>query len=59
MMIIEHVPPTALNRWRHNRRIRRMGEDVIPRDKSWQVYLTFAALMAAFAVMFVRWWLAI
>ena len=35
MYIIEYQPPTALNRWRHRRRIRNMAERVIPRSYEW------------------------
>lgn len=41
------------------RQLRRMAADVIPKDKSWQVYLTFAGIVTAFAVMFIRWWLCV
>lgn len=56
MIIYVHTRPTLRDHLERKRRIRKMGEDVIPRDKSWQVYLTFAAVVLAFAVMFVRWW---
>lgn len=32
---------------------------VLPEDKSWQVFLLFAAVVGAFAVLFVRWWLCV
>lgn len=54
MKLIEIVPAHSMA---HRMEIRRMGADVIPRDKSWQVILLFVALWGSIAVMFVRWWL--
>ncbi len=56
MTIYVHTRPTLRDHLERKRRIRKMGEDVIPRDKSWQVYLAFAAVALAFVVLFVRWW---
>ena len=33
MYLIEYQPPTALNRWRHKRRLRKMAEEVLPRSR--------------------------
>lgn len=53
MNLIEIVPAHSLE---HKLEIRRMGAEVIPRDKSWQVILLVAALVLFDAVLFVRWW---
>ena len=45
--------------WQEKRRRRYEMRYVCPQDKSWQVYLMFGALVTAFCVMFVRWWLCV
>jgi len=50
---------TRHNSIRHRLEIRRMGSDVIPRDKSWQVIVPFVVSVGAFCVEFVRWWLCV
>lgn len=57
MIIIEHQHPTIRNRMAHRRMIRGMASNVLPRDRSWQVLLLFAACMIGLAVLSVRWWL--
>lgn len=47
------------NRLAHRRKIRRMGADVIPRDRSWEVLLPLSLAWIAIVVMFVRWWLCV
>ena len=54
MKLIEIVSPHTLA---HRMEIRRMGEDVIPRDRSWQVLLLFSACMIGMAVLTARWWM--
>lgn len=54
MNLIEIVPANSMA---HRAEIRRMGADVIPKDKSWQVIALFAALWITIAILFVRWWL--
>lgn len=56
MNLIEIVPAHSLA---HKMEIRRMGADVIPRDKSWQVILLAVGLTLLNAVLFVRWWLCV
>ena len=56
MYIIEYQPPTAVNRWRHRRRIRRMAERVIPRSYEWVMLVVAALIWAVLAVLFVGWW---
>lgn len=56
MYIIEYQPPTALNRWRHRRRIRNMAERVIPRSYEWVMLVVAALIWAVLAVLFVGWW---
>ena len=56
MYLIEYQPPTALNRWRHRRRIRNMAERVIPRSYEWVMLVVAALIWAALAVLFVGWW---
>lgn len=53
MNLVEIVPAHSME---HRREIRRMGAGVIPKDRSWEVILLFAALMIANVVLFVRWW---
>lgn len=47
------------NHFQHKRMIKRMAADVMPVDKSWQVILTFAAVIFINAALFVRWWLCV
>lgn len=54
--LIEIVPAHSLT---HKMEIRRMGADVIPRDKSWQVILLAAGIVLVNAFLFVRWWLCV
>lgn len=54
MNLIEIVPAHSMA---HRAEIRRMGADVIPRDKSWQVLAVFLAIWIPTVVLFVRWWL--
>lgn len=56
MYIIEYQPPTAVNRWRHRRRIRNMAERVIPRSYEWVMLAAAVLVWAVFAVLFVGWW---
>ncbi len=56
MYLIEYQPPTALNRWRHRRRIRNMAERVIPRSYEWVMLVVAALIWAVLAVLFVGWW---
>ncbi|MDY2656415.1 MAG: hypothetical protein SOV75_05300 [Candidatus Limiplasma sp.] len=56
MYIIEYQPPTAVNRWRHRRRIRNMAERVIPRSYEWVMLVVAALIWAVLAVLFVGWW---
>lgn len=56
MNLIEIVPAHSRA---YRREIRRMGADVIPRDKSWQVILLVTALVLFDAVLFVRWWMCV
>ena len=53
MNLIEIVPAHSLE---HKLEIRRMGEEVIPRDKSWQVVLVAIGAIVLDAVALVRWW---
>lgn len=53
MNLIEIIPGHSAE---HKRRIRQMGADVIPRDKSWQVLIPLCAAWIAIVVLFVRWW---
>lgn len=57
MYLIEYQPPTAMNRWRHRRRIRRMAERVIPRSYEWPILAAAVAVCAVFAALFVGWWI--
>ena len=52
MYIIEYQPPTAVNRWRHRRKIRKMGKDVTR-----YVAVPLVGLFLAVAV-FVLFWTA-
>ncbi len=56
MYLIEYQPLTALNRWRHRRRIRHMAERVIPRSYEWVMLVVAALIWAVLAVLFVGWW---
>ena len=56
MYIIEYQPPTAVNRWRHRRRIRNMAERVRPRSYEWVMLVVAALIWAVLAVLFVGWW---
>ena len=56
MYLIEYQPPTALNRWRHRRRIRNMAERVIPRSYEWVMLVVAALIWAVLVVLFVGWW---
>ena len=56
MYLIEYQPPTALNRWRHKRRLRKMAERVIPRSYEWVMLVVAALIWAVLAVLFVGWW---
>lgn len=56
MYLIEYHPPTALNRWRHRRRIRNMAERVIPRSYEWVMLAAAVLVWAVFAALFVGWW---
>ena len=56
MYLIEYQPPTAVNRWRHRRRIRNMAERVIPRSYEWVMLVVAALIWAVLAVLFVGWW---
>lgn len=56
MYLIEIVPAHSRE---HKREIRRMGADVIPRDKSWQVILMVTGITIVNALLFVRWWLGV
>lgn len=56
MYLIEYQPPTAVNRWRHRRRIRRMAERVIPQSYEWVMLVVAALIWAVLAVLFVGWW---
>ena len=56
MYLIEYQPPTALNRWRHRRRIRNMAERVRPRGYEWVMLVVGALIWAVLAVLFVGWW---
>lgn len=56
MYLIEYQPPTAVNRWRHRRRIRRMAERVIPRSYELITLVVAIAVWAVFAALFVGWW---
>ena len=56
MYLIEYQPPTALNRWRHRRRILHMAERVIPRSYEWVMLVVAALIWAVLAVLFVGWW---
>ena len=58
MYLIEYQPPTALNRWRHKRRLRKMAEEVLPRSRDWVLVLTGIAVWAVFLTLFVGWWTA-
>jgi len=53
MNLIEIVPAHSRA---YRRQIRRMSEEVIPRDKSWQVVLAAAGIAALNAVALARWW---
>ena len=55
MYLIEYQQPTALNRWRHRRRIRHMAERVIPRSYEWVMLVVAAPIWAVLAVLFVGW----
>ena len=44
MYLIEYQPPTALNRWRHKRRLRKMAEEVLPRSRDWVLVLAGIAV---------------
>ena len=50
MYIIEYQPPTAVNRWRHRRRIRKMGTDVTR-----YVAVPLVGLYLALAVLILLW----
>lgn len=54
MNLIEIVPVHSLE---HKLEIRRMGADVIPRDKSWQVIALALAVWIPIVILFVRWWI--
>lgn len=56
MYLIEYQPPTAVNRWRHRRRIRHMAERVIPRSYEWVMLVVAALIWAVLAVLFVGCW---
>lgn len=56
MYIIEYQSPTAVNRWRHRRRIRHMAERIIPRSYEWVMLVVAALIWAVLAVLFVGWW---
>lgn len=58
MYLIEYQPPTALNRWRHRRRLRKMAEEVLPRSRDWVLVLAGIAVWAVFLTLFVGWWTA-
>ena len=51
MYLIEYQPPTALNRWRHKRRL-------LPRSRDWVLVLAGIAVWAVFLTLFVGWWTA-
>ena len=50
MYIIEYQPPTAVNRWRHRRKIRKMGKDVTR-----SVAVPLVGLYLALAVLILLW----
>lgn len=50
MYIIEYQPPTAVNRWRHRRKIRKMGKDVTR-----YVAVPLVGLYLALAVLILLW----
>lgn len=58
MYIIEYQPPTALNRWRHRRRLRKMAEEVLPRAPAPSPGSAGIAVWAVFLTLFVGWWTA-
>ncbi len=58
MYLIEYQPPTALNRWRRRRRLRKMAEEVLPRSRDWVLVLAGIAVWAVFLTLFVGWWTA-
>lgn len=41
----------------HRRRVRRMGELIIPRNVEWPMLLAAIAMFIAFLMLTVRWWL--
>lgn len=53
MKLMEIVPAHSIE---HRLEIRRMGADVIPRDRTWQVIALVLAVVLMNAVLFVRWW---
>lgn len=53
MYIIEYQPPTAVNRWRHRRRLRKMAEEVLPRSWDWVLVLAGITVWAVFLTLFV------
>ena len=59
MKLIEYQAPTLANRLAHNRLIRRMAAEVMPRDRSWEVIAVFLAIWIPTVVLFVRWWLCV
>lgn len=54
---IEYVPRTGLNLLRYKRRMRRMAAEVCPPDRTWEVVLLGAAVLAVNIYAFLRWWL--
>ena len=65
MYLIEYQPPTALNRWRHKRRLRKMAASPqmplgkkLPRSRDWVLVLAGIAVWAVFLTLFVGWWTA-
>lgn len=58
MYLIEYQPPTALNRMRHRRKIRRMARMVIPPSYDRIVLLSALGVWAVFLLLFIGWWLA-
>ena len=55
MYLIEYQPPTALNRWRHKRRLRKMAEEVLPRSRDWVLVLAGIAGWTGFLALGVGW----
>lgn len=56
MVIIELEPRTTANIYRHKRQIRRMAEDIMPRNTSWALVITCVLVVMFMVFAGWVWW---